>query len=58
MDKEYAQPFSVRIPLELRKTAEQAAQEQSRTLSNLLILALQEYLKQQGYLKEIKVGPL
>ena len=39
---------SIRIPADLKAAAQREARKQRRTLSNLIIYLLAEYLKKQG----------
>ena len=54
MKKEPASPTtSIRIPADLKAAAQREARKQRRTLSNLIIYLLAEYLKKQGELERI-----
>lgn len=46
--KETTPTTSIRIPADLKAAAQREARKQRRTLSNLIIYLLAEYLKKQG----------
>jgi len=53
-DKPKSQPVAVRLDPEMKEAAERAASDDSRSLSNLIQVALGAYLIKAGYIKSPK----
>lgn len=47
-DDRYSRPVSTRFPPGLLENAEALANKQDRTLSNLIIIAVRQYLEREG----------
>lgn len=52
MDKEKTTVTSIRLPLSLKKDLEELAHQDDRTLNNMMVIALRNYVRQNKKVKK------